>query len=151
MTGWLTGQERLEYIKTLQHMFALVFQGVKQPFFILFLLQCFFVVVFCCFHLKWDHPNSVRARKPNNSLRIDSAKEKAKPAGESSQLQGARAAEQLHGVQTALGLARDRDVGPQEMSGACGHKRWTCLEGGGWLQPSLQPEACSSLLLCVHH
>lgn len=133
-------------------MFALVFQGVKKPFFILFLLQCFVVVVLCCFHLKRDHPNSVRTRKPNNSLRIYSEKEKAKPTGESSRRpQGAREAEQTHGVQTALGLARDTDLGPQEMSLACGHKRWTCLEWGGWLRPSLQPEACSSLLLCVYH
>lgn len=36
------------------------------------------VAVLYCFHLKWNHPNSVRTRKPNNCLGIDFAKGKAK-------------------------------------------------------------------------
>lgn len=103
VTGWLVLGEHLECIKTPQSPFAFIFQRVKKKtktFFILFLLRCFFVVVFYCFHLKWNHPNSVRTRKPNNSLRIGFAKEKAKPTGELGQLQGAQAAQHQPGLQT---------------------------------------------------
>lgn len=92
-----------EYIKTLQSPFAFIFQSFYKLF-IPVLLQCFLVVVSYCFHFKWNHPHSVRTRKPNNSPRLDFARGKAKPTGELGPLQGAQTAQQQRGLQTLLRL-----------------------------------------------
>ena len=117
MIDWLMLGEHLEYIKTLHKHICIHLSKSKKHFFILFLLWCFFVVVLYCFHLKWNHPNSVRTRKPNNSLRIDFAKEKAKPTGELGQLGKAQAAQQQPGFQTQLGWVQDTGLSHRDKLG----------------------------------